>query len=146
VLGRPPPLAWLGGCCEPTDLLRRLRMRAVMSRAPPAGGSWWRSRWPRRVRRRSRPAGIPLGCFHLGDSRIRLVFLEVKGRWGARPGTIDRSARATAGGPSDAPGGRWAGRPGRLAPWVLVLASWREQEVSGRRRRPRGGWPRDWPR
>jgi len=98
------------------------------------------------VRRRSRPAGIPLGCFHLGDSRIRLVFWEVKGRWDARPGTSDRSARATAGGPSDAPGGRWAGRPGRLAPGVLMLASWREQEVSGRRRRPRGGWPRDWPR
>jgi hypothetical protein len=25
-------------CCEPTDLLRRLRMRAVMSRARSAGG------------------------------------------------------------------------------------------------------------
>lgn len=42
------------------------------------------------------------------------------------------------------PAGGEQARPGWLAPWVLVLASWREQEVSGRRRRPRGGWPRDW--
>ena len=40
------------------------------------------------------------------------------------------------------PAGGEQARPGRLAPGVLVLASWREQEVSGRRRRPRGGWPR----
>jgi hypothetical protein len=76
----PQPLAWLGECCEPTDLLRRLRMRAVRSRAPPAGGFLVPFQMARRVRRRPRPAGIPRGCFHLGDSRIRLVFWEVKGR------------------------------------------------------------------
>jgi hypothetical protein len=35
------------------------------------------------------------------------------------------------------PAGGEHARPGRLAPGVLVLASWREQEVSGRRRGPR---------
>jgi hypothetical protein len=34
------------------------------------------------------------------------------------------------------PAGGEQARPGRLAPRVLVLASWREQEVSGSRRRP----------
>jgi hypothetical protein len=142
--GGPPPLACLGGCCEPADLLRRLRMRAVMSGAPPAAGS----------------CAIPDGAqgpaqAEAGGRSPRRLFSP-----GGFPGlgwSSEKSRAAEMPGPeqvTDLPGPPQQGRPMRPAggeqagspPRVLVLASWREQEVSGRRRRPRGGWPRDWPR
>ena len=114
--GGPPPLAWLGGCCEPTDLLRRVRMRAVMSRAPPAGGSWCRSRWPRRVRRRSRPAGILWAAFTWGIPG--LGWSSGRSRAAEMPGpeqVTDLPAPPQEGRPMRPAGGEQA-RPGWLAP------------------------------
>jgi hypothetical protein len=55
-------------------------MRAVMSRAPPAGGFLVPFQMAAQGPARVEAGGHPLGWFHLGDSRIRLVFWEVKGR------------------------------------------------------------------
>jgi hypothetical protein len=55
-------------------------MRAVMSRAPPAGGFLVPFQMAAQGPAQVEAGGHPLGCFHLGDSRIRLVFWEVKGR------------------------------------------------------------------
>ena len=104
-------------CCEPTDLLRRLRMRAVMSRARSAGGFpvlfQMAAQGPAQVEVGGHPPGLSPGGFQ--DS-AGLLGGQGPLRCPARQQVTDLLAPPQEGCPM-----RPAGGEGLLAPGVLCL-------------------------